>query len=349
MNTAKPPSLEPSWRDRSFQTDARAEPARPEDRRRKRRPGNKNNEAGQATVLTVVFLTALLGMAALVLDLGAWFRADRQTQSTADAAALAGAQELPYDTGSATTFAVRYADKNGGGLGGGGDDDDDGDLGIEFSSRFRSNDTITVRLKRPADGVFTKLFGIDSIEVGSKASARTAGMRAARYAAPITVKNTHPKLAGGGCPCFRQLTTLPLGKTGAPGAFALINLDGSHGGTGPGTLAEWMLKGYDGYLPIGGYFSDPGAKWNSSQVQDALRQRIGTELLFPVYDVLDGSGANARYHVIGWVGFHLTDLSARGSEGSITGWFTQVIWEGIQVESGSETPDFGARAVQLID
>lgn len=300
------------------------------------------NERGQATVLMAVFLTALLGMAALVLDLGAWFRADRATQSTADAAALAGAQELPYDTGAATSFAVRYANKNGGGVGGDGG-------GIEFSSRFRSNDTIRVSLKRPADGVFTKLFGIDSIKVGSTATARTAGMRSARYAAPITVKNTHPKLAGGGCPCFRQLTTLPLGKTGAPGAFALINLDGSHGGTGPGTLAEWMLKGYDGYLPIGSYFSDPGAKFNARQIQDALRERVGTELLFPVYDVLTGSGANAQYHVIGWVGFHLLDHEARGDDGSITGWFTQVIWEGIQVESGSETPDFGARAVQLID
>ena len=35
------------------------------------------NDNGQATVLTVVFLTVLLGMAALVLDIGTWYRADR--------------------------------------------------------------------------------------------------------------------------------------------------------------------------------------------------------------------------------------------------------------------------------
>jgi len=77
----------------------------------------------------------------------------------------------------------------------------------------------------------------------------------------------------------------------------------------------WILSGFQNYLPIGGYMSDPGAKWNSSQVQDALKGRFGTELLFPVYDTLTGTGANAEYHVIGWVGFHLEDV------GSLNGTF----------------------------
>jgi hypothetical protein len=175
----------------------------------------------------------------------------------------------------------------------------------------------------------------------------------AKYVAPIVVKNTHPKLLGTtGCPCFDSgnVTTIPLAKNGAPGAFDLLNLDGSRGGTSPGTLADWMLKGYDGYLDIGQYYSDPGAKFNSSQMQDALQQRIGTVLLFPVYDQIVGNGANAQYHVIGWVGFHLLSFDARGSSGSITGYFTEVIWSGLQATSGSgQPPNFGARSVQLID
>ena len=63
------------------------------------------NERGQAMVLTVVFLVVLLGMAAMVLDVGSWYRADRDTQSTADAAALAGAQALPEDPATAKTLA----------------------------------------------------------------------------------------------------------------------------------------------------------------------------------------------------------------------------------------------------
>jgi hypothetical protein len=144
-------------------------------------------------------------------------------------------------------------------------------------------------------------------------------------------------------------TTLPLGKTGAPGAFDLLNIDLSHGGTGPSQLATWILKGYDGWLPLGSYFSDAGAKWNSSEVQNALRSRLGTDLLFPVYDKLVGTGANAQYHVVAWVGFHLTGFTARGSSGTITGWFTEVVWTGIASTSSSGQINLGARVVNLID
>lgn len=298
---------------------------------------------GQATVLTLVFLVVLLGMAALVLDVGSWYRADRATQSTADAAALAGAQALPSDPSGAGTLATQYSSKNGGGV---------NPSGITVSTGFLPNDTIKVTLTRPAPGVFTKLFGVSSVTVGAHATARAGLMSSAKYVAPIVVKLTHPKLKGTtSCPCFGtgNLTTLPLGKTGAPGAFDLLNLDNSHGGTGPGILASWILKGYDGFLPVGGYFSDPGAKWNSSQIEDAMQARIGTVLLFPVYDTMTGSGANATYHVVGWVGFHLTDFDARGSSGSITGYFTEVVWTGIQATSSSGQPNLGARTVSLID
>ena len=47
------------------------------------------SDRGQATVLTVIFMVALLGAVAMVLDVGSWFREQRDTQSDADAAALA--------------------------------------------------------------------------------------------------------------------------------------------------------------------------------------------------------------------------------------------------------------------
>lgn len=303
---------------------------------------NARHDKGQATVLTLVFLTVMLGMAALVLDLGSWYRADRHTQSTADSAALAAAQALPDSTADAASLASNYADKNGKGLN-----------SLSFSSSYGPDDTVTVGIKRTAAGIFTRVFGIDSISVGSKASARTALLGSAKYVAPIVVKNMHSRLLGtSSCPCFgsKNQTTIPLDRNGAPGAFDLLNLDGSSGGTNSKNLANWMLKGYDGLLDIGDYFSDPGAKWDSSELHDALDARIGTILLFPVYDQITGTGSNAQYHIIGWVGFHLLSYDARGSSGSITGYFTQVIWHGLQASSGSgQPPNFGARSVQLID
>jgi hypothetical protein len=177
-------------------------------------------------------------------------------------------------------------------------------------------------------------------------------MDEAKYVAPIGVHILNPKLKGTPtCPCFGvgSPTTLPLGKTGVPGGFDLLNLDQSHGGTGPSKLSDWILHGFDGYLPLNDYYSDPGAKWDSSQIENALQSRMGTNLLFPVYDKVVGSGAGAQYHVIAWVGFHLTGFDAHGSTGSITGYFTEVIWDGIAATKSTGQPNLGARKVSLID
>jgi hypothetical protein len=299
------------------------------------------DDAGQALVVTTIFMAALLGGVALSLDVGSWYREHRQAQSTADAAALAGAQALPSDPSQAMTLAQSYGNDNGGGLSSG---------DITFNSDYSINDTIAVTVRRNPPGFFSKLFGIDSANVHASAAARTAVPAEAKWAAPIVVNKLHPLLAGTGCPCFNVPTTLPLGKTGAPGAFALVNLENDPTGTiGASTLADWILRGFDSYLPLGDYFSDTGAKWNNSSIQDALHKRFGTELLFPVYDNLVGTGSNAQYHIIGWVAFHVTDVSANGSDGTITGWFKSVIWTGIQSSKNAHDPDFGVHTVALVN
>ena len=311
------------------------------------------SDSGQALVVMVVFMLCLLGGVALTLDVGSWYREHRQAQTTADAAALAAAQFLP-NTVTAKSTAQTYADKNGGSL--------DAVNGVAFTKGQLDNDTVTIHVTRTAPGFFSKLFSIDSATVHAHAAARSGVPVAARWAAPIAVNRLHPMLSGTGCPCFgpSNQTTLPLGKTGAPGAFALVNLDDSiSGAVGASTLGQWISKGFDGYLKLtddgGDYLSDPGAKWNDGPIQDALQLRYASDLLFPVYDTLAGTGSNAEYHVIGWVAFHLlTDasggsVSGGGVSGSITGYFTQVIWDGIQSTGGSTDPDFGVHSIELVN
>jgi Flp pilus assembly protein TadG len=293
------------------------------------------SDAGQAAVLTVVFMTALLGAVALVLDVGSWFRAQRATQSAADAAALAAAQELPESTGTAGGLVTQYLTSNGGGVG-----------EYNFSSSKLANDTVNVKVTRQAPGVFSKLFGIDSVSVNAHASARSGSMDRAQYAAPIAVDRKHPLLNCKPLPCFKQATTLDLAKTG-PGAFRLLNLDRSKGGTGGQIDAEWILRGYDGYMDLGWYGSDPGAAFNDDKFDEALNVRVGDELLFPVYDDVKGGGSNFQYRVIGWVGFVVTSFDPKGSKTVVDGYFVRVIWSGIQSDSGAET-DFGARTVELV-
>jgi hypothetical protein len=74
--------------------------------------GHCRGERGQVLVLLILFLVVLLGMAAMVVDVGYAYYAHRSLQASADAAALAGAQELP-DGSKATQIAKQYGGEPG--------------------------------------------------------------------------------------------------------------------------------------------------------------------------------------------------------------------------------------------
>jgi Flp pilus assembly protein TadG len=307
-------------------------------------------EHGQAAALSVLFLTVLLLSAAAVIDVGSWMREDRDTQRAADAAALAGAQELPEDHAAAEALALEYSGKNGGGVLA-----DD----VNFETTVLAGDTIAVDVDRPADSFFAKIVGIDSVEVGSTAKARAGVPSAAQYVAPIVVNVNHPQVSclGPRMPCFNDDAELTLddlhgpGSGDAAGAFGLLNLHpGATGAPGTEELASWMAEGFDGLMEPGIYKSAPSALFNSSQMSEALSLRTGTEVLFPIYDPpILGSGSGARYNIIGWIGFYIEDYDNRGSNGTVDGYFTRVVWRGVLSTTSSTTPDFGVRTVALID
>jgi hypothetical protein len=289
-------------------------------------------------------MVVLLGMAGFVIDVGSWFRQQRTTQATVDAAALAGAQALPADPSTARSLATQYANENGGVAG----------ATFTIGSHFTSNDMISVHQTRSATGFFSKLFGVSVVNVGAKATAVTEVPTAVEGVAPIGVYVGHPMLSGSGCPCFGPAypTSIPLGKVGVPGGFTLIDLDQSNGNTGSSTLAQWVTNGYQAYLPLGDYASDTGAKFSSSSIQDALTGRLGSDLLFPVYSQVSGNGQNAEYQIIGWAAFHLTSVPpSSGNSGELDGYFDRVIWDGIVSTSNPQPsiPSFGVYSVALID
>jgi hypothetical protein len=309
---------------------------------------NVRDNRGQAAVTTVLFLTVLIGASAMSLDVGSWYHAKRQLQAEADAAALAGAQALPESTADAKAYAIQYADKNGGHL---------GVSQITISSDVTANDTIKVQLNAPAPGFFSKLFGISSVTVGASAAARSDNVSAALHVAPIVVNWKHPMLQCKPLPCSTptSIDLADLHKSGsgnAAGSFGLIDLDpADNGSVGSQILGEQITNGFDRYMEPGTYYAVPSTKYSSSWVQDAMQVSIGTELLFPIYDTIQDPGSNAIYNIIGWVGFYVTgyDLNANGNSGHIYGWFTRRISGGIQVSTGSSMPDYGVRAVQLVN
>ena len=134
----------------------------------------------------------------------------------------------------------------------------------------------------------------------------------------------------------------------------MLNLGGDQN-PGSSEEADWILHGFNKYLGLGNYRSDPGSKFSSSNIQDALEARRGTVLLFPVFRVLDGTGQNAVYEIIGWIGFHLDSYEVHGHSATLHGYFTTFIAQGILTGSGNgangppNSSSWGVKSIQLIE
>jgi Flp pilus assembly protein TadG len=304
------------------------------------------DERGQAFVLVVASLVVLLGMAALGIDIGSWYKAQRHDQAVADAAALAGSQALPDDPSQAQSLALDYANRNGVTISA---------SNVTISSKYGTNDTIKVAFSKPESTVFAKVFGIGSVQVGARAVARAGLPGAARYVAPIVVPITNPMLQCTPPPCTdpTQIFLADLhdpGSGDAAGSFALLDLiPNDNGSVGSGLLADWMLNGNDADMPLGIYEAVPSNKYNSSDFQDALHAKVGDEVLFPVYQppIIYG-GSNAAFNIIGWVAFHIDAQATHGSSGALNGHFTRFLAQGLQAAPGAGN-NFGVTVVQLVE
>ena len=285
-------------------------------------------------MLAAISMVALCAMAGFAIDVGVWYQAHRKQQSIADAAALVAAGDLPASTATATADANAYAAKNGGAAN-----------SITFSTQYLPNDTITVQAQNTVPAYFLKVLGINSTTVKATAVARAENLSSAWGSAPFGVINTQPELVCGSA-CYGQPTTLDLSKVG-PGGFKIINVDGSSGGTGQSTLADWILNGCDCQTTAPSWlYSDTGAKFNSSEVKSAMDARLNSNMLFPVYDTTQGNGANLQYHIIGFAVFNVTGYTFKGNGGTIDGSFVHADWQGSGTSDTSTY--FGATTTQLV-
>jgi Putative Flp pilus-assembly TadE/G-like/von Willebrand factor type A domain len=129
------------------------------------------SEDGQAVVIIVLFMMVMLGFCALCIDVGHAYLAQRRLQSSVDAAALAGAQELP-NVASATSFAQSY--------GSGGSNTPDGVNNVQMTISTKCiasvpgcapSNAVVVKESGNISTSFAKLFGIPSFTVHATATA----------------------------------------------------------------------------------------------------------------------------------------------------------------------------------
>jgi Flp pilus assembly protein TadG len=118
---------------------------------------------GATAVVVAVMIIVLLGFMAIVVDAGAMYVERRQMQTAADAASLAGVQELPGSPVNAVAAADQYAQLN---------TSRADALSFEVRSTYGTNDTLVATVQETAMQLFfARFLGRDTAPVGATATA----------------------------------------------------------------------------------------------------------------------------------------------------------------------------------
>ncbi len=126
------------------------------------------DERGQVVVIVALLIVCLMGMVALVVDVGSIYQERRYVQTVADSAALAGAQDLPEDPDEAVQTAIAYAALNGVTI---------TEMDIVISETYVPHDTIRVNPTNiEAQLFFAPVLNIDSVTVNAAATAVAGGL-----------------------------------------------------------------------------------------------------------------------------------------------------------------------------
>ncbi|BAF59629.1 MAG: hypothetical protein HPY89_07960 [Pelotomaculum sp.] len=295
-----------------------------------------NNQNGLAAVMLCAGMAALFGFAALVTDIGLLAAKRQQLINTMDAAALAGAQELPDNPAQAVQVARDYAGKNGFAP---------DSLNISISG---DNRTISVAGREVVNTIFARVLGIYSKTVSAGSSASVQGLTSCQGVAPLTISDK--ELEGD---VFYTLKTLKYGDPSlGPGNFGALSL----GGKGADTYRKNLIDGYSGILRVGETVeTKPG---NMSGPTSGIDERIARcregctfnrftpgcprIIIIPVHRYDPDLHGRDEVTITGFAAFFVDRSNSARDE--IEGYFIKTAGEG---EAGPSQPDYGLRAVRL--
>jgi hypothetical protein len=133
-------------------------------------------ERGQGLVVAAFAMLAVLGFGALAIDAGVVLHERRELQGAADAAALAGAAELPSSPSTAAQTAMDYVERNG-------IDPDDPDTTVQVTTPYDDDASkIEVTISGEVGFFFGPVLGIDGAHVDARAVAESSGSGSGDYA-----------------------------------------------------------------------------------------------------------------------------------------------------------------------
>jgi Flp pilus assembly protein TadG len=197
------------------------------------------DQQGQVAIIIALLLISFVGMTALVVDMGSMYEERRSLQSAADAAALAGAQELPESSAAAIQKATENIATN---------RPDISSIDIAVSTYFVANDQITVTVHNPDSPVyFGRVYGVNSANVSATATAIVGRPQIFAGIVPWGV------VADDWVPGDEY--TLKSGPPSHGGNFGALRI----GGNGANNYKDNIINGVDVPLQVGDWIdTEPG-------------------------------------------------------------------------------------------
>lgn len=317
------------------------------------------DDRGAAGVMIAITMVVLLGMAGLVVDVGAMYQERRVLSNGADAAALAIAEDCALGTASCDTHtakvtAQQFANANA----------DDGIARVDSVVIDHAARTVTVTLstldaegRTALDPYFAEVVGFEGATVHATAVAQWGHPSALRTFLPLIISDCEfPH--GATFPTSQRILYFHDGNNAEP-----CNAQAGQDSDGDGFLAGgfgWLYAGggCESYLEEGDWVSDdPGASPTTGCSSAYIASLVGEEVPLPFFDDLVGVGSNGQYHVAGFGLFQITGYNfggqfkhpassppCHGDERCVSGRFTSgAVYEG---EFGGE--DRGFVIVKLI-
>jgi Flp pilus assembly protein TadG len=303
------------------------------------------SKKGSSMVLFAAALTMLLGFASISVDIGLLAAEKASLANAADAAALAGAQQLLINSDQAVDTARQYFQKNG---------QDPENAFIQISEDKRS---VTIQASKKADFIFAGVLGFKEATVSAFSEARImpvtsvpSGIR------PFAVENQVLN--------FGQQYTLKYGGGGGSGGnFGALAL----GGSGASRYKNNIINGYTGNIMIGDSIkvgdwveTEPGNMSGPTKVGiealisqchhyprctfDSYEPDCPKIIIVVIADSLDVEG-RSEVRVEGFAAFFLEGVEGHGNESIVTGRFIRMASQGEVSESQA---DFGLHGIKLV-
>jgi Flp pilus assembly protein TadG len=301
----------------------------------------RSGQAGQTLPMVMFFMVALLGVAGLVVDVGGWYLQKRQVQASADASALAGANQLPAGWSYAQTAAQNEYASNG----------KAGDSTTTTNTTdLTANDSVTVSASRVAPGYLTRVFGLSGVTVSGSARATiesVVGYASTGNVMPwgimrgsYTVGSSYSmKIANDGSSQSGALD-IPYegGCSGASGSNdyrQLINGTniacpltvgetlGLQSGSVPGPTSQGISDRIPNFQPASQIVT-VGANGTATILDSTSKQLV----LIPIIENVDGTtnwtGGSMQVRVTGFAWFVITGVSGNGQKVTVTGEFVSI-------------------------